>query len=49
MLLENNIRGGVSDTMGDMQVVSDINKEILLIEAKNLNGWAMSHNLPIGE
>ena len=35
-LLENNIRGGISSVMGDRQVSSDVNKQILYIDANNL-------------
>ena len=35
--------------MGDRQAVSDVNKEILYIDANNPNGWAMNQYLPIGE
>ena len=38
LLLENNIRGGISSVMGDRHVVSDVNKQILYIHANNLNG-----------
>ena len=49
ILLENNIRGGISSVMGDRHVQSDENKQILYIDANNLNGWAMSQYLPTGE
>ena len=49
LLLENNIRGGISSVMGDRHVQSDENKQILYIDANNLYGWAMSHYLPTGE
>ena len=49
LLLENNIRGGISSVMGDRHVQSDENKQILYIDANNLYGWAMSQYLPIGE
>ena len=49
VILENNIRGGVSSVMGDGQVVSDVNKQILYIDANNLYGWAMSQPLPTGD
>ena len=48
LLLENNIRGGISSVMGDRQVQSDENKQILYIDANNLYGWAMSQYLPTG-
>ena len=47
-LLENNIRGGISSVMGDRQVVSDVNKQILYIHANILYGWAMSQYLSTG-
>ena len=46
LLLENNIRGGIPSVMGDRHVVSDVNKQILYIDANNLYGWAMSQYLP---
>ena len=41
LLLENNIRGGISSVMGDRHVQSDENKQILYIDANNLYGWAI--------
>ena len=49
LLLENNIRGGISSVMGDRHVQSDENKQIFYIDANNLYGWAMSQYLPTGE
>ena len=49
LLLENNIRGGISSVMGDRHVQSDETKQILYIDANNLYGWAMSQYLPTGE
>ena len=49
LLLENNIRGGISSVMGDRHVQSDENKQILYIDANNLKGWAMSQYLPTGD
>ena len=46
LLIENNIRGGISSVMGDRYVKSDENKKILYIDANNLYGWAMSQYLP---
>ena len=46
LLLENNIRGGISSVMGDSYVESDENKKILCVDVNNLYGWAMSENLP---
>ena len=34
--------------MGDRHVVSDVNKQILYIDANILYGWAMSQYLPTG-
>ena len=49
LLLENNIRGGISSVMGDRHVQFDENKQIVYIDANNLYGWAMSQYLPTGE
>ena len=49
LLLENNIRGGISSVMGDRFVESNENKQILDIDANNLYGWAMSQYLPTSE
>ena len=49
LLLENNIRGGISSVMGHRFVESNENKHILYIDANNLYGWAMSHYLPTGD
>ena len=46
LLLENNIRGGISSVMGDRYVKSDVDKKILYIDANNLYGWAMIQYLP---
>ena len=46
MLLEDNIRGGVSSVMGDRYVKSTDNKWILYIDANNLYGHSMSEPLP---
>ena len=35
LLLENNIRGGISSVMGDRYIKSDDNKKILYIDASN--------------
>ena len=48
LLIENNIRGGISGIMGDRYIQSDENKKILYIDANNLYGYAMSQFLPIG-
>ena len=49
LLLENNIRGGISSVMGDRYVKSDKNKKILYIGANNLYGHSMSEPLPYDE
>ena len=46
LLLENNIRGGISSVMGDRYVQSDENKKILYVDANNLYGHSMSQPLP---
>ena len=47
LLLENNIRGGISSVMGDRYIKSDDNKKILYIDANNLYGHSMSEPFPI--
>ena len=49
LLLENNIRGGISSVMGDRYVQSDENKKILYIDATNIYGHSMSQMLPYDE
>ena len=49
LLLENNIRGGISCIMGNRYVKSDDNKKILYIDASNLYGHSMSQYLPYDE
>ena len=57
LLIENNIRGGISGVMGPRyvtstspaEVESGTDKKILYIDANNLYGWAMSQVLPYGE
>ena len=49
LLLEKNIRGGISSVMGDRYVKSNENKKILYKDANNLYGWAMSEYLPYDE
>ena len=46
LLLENNIRGGISSVMGGRYVKSDENKKILYIDANNLYGHSNSEPLP---
>ena len=49
LLIENNIRGGISSIIGDRYVKSDENKKILYIDATNLYGHSMSQFLPYDE
>ena len=49
LLLENNIRGGISSIMGDRYVRSDENGKIMYFDAKNLYGHSMSEPLPYDE
>ena len=49
LLIENNIRGGISSVMGDRYVKSDENKKILYMDATNLFGHSMSQMLPYDE
>ena len=49
LLLENNTRGGVSSVMSDRHLVSDVNKQILYLDANNLYRWAMSQYFTTGE
>ena len=49
LLLENNIRGGISSVMGDRYVKLDENKTILYKDANKLYRWAMSAYLPYDE
>ena len=49
LLLENNIRGGISSVMGDRYIKSDDNKKILYIDANNLYGHSTSESLPYDE
>ena len=49
LLIENNIRGGISSVMGDRYVKSDENNSIVYIDATNLYGYSMSQMLPYDE
>ena len=49
LLIENNIRGGISSVMGDRYVKSDENQKIKYIDATNLYGHSMSQMLPYDE
>ena len=46
MLLEKNIRGGISSVMGDLCVKSDETKKTIYKDAINLFGHAMSQLVP---
>ena len=45
LLLQKNIRGGISSNMGDGYVKSDENKKILYADANNFYGHSMSKSL----
>ena len=49
LLLENNIRGGISSVMGERYINSDENKKTLYVDANNLYGHSMSQPLPYDE
>ena len=49
LLIENNIRGGISSVMGDRYVESDENKKITYMDATTLYGHSMSQTLPYDE
>ena len=49
LLIESNIRGGISSVMGDRYVKSDENNKILYMDATNLYGHSMSQMLPYDE
>ena len=49
LLLENNIRGGISSVMGDRYIQSEENKKIVYIDANYLYGHSMSEPLPYDE
>ena len=49
LLIENNIRGGISSVMGDRYVKSDEKKKISYMDATNLYGHSMSQFLPYDE
>ena len=49
LLIENNIRGGISSVMGDRYVRSDEDNSILYIDATSLYGHSMSQMLPYDE
>ena len=46
LLLENNIRGGISSVLGDRYVEYDFDNQILYIDENNLYGLGMSQYLP---
>ena len=45
LILEKNIRGGISSIMGDRYVKSDGHKKILYKHANNIYGYSMSQML----
>ena len=49
LLLENNIRGGISSVLGDRYKKSDENKKILYVDANNLYRHSMSQPVPYDE
>ena len=49
LLLENNIRGGISSVMDDRYVKSDENNTVLYMDATNLYGHSISQMLPYDE
>ena len=49
LLIENNIRGGISSVMGDRYGKSDENIKIIYADATNLYGHSMSQLLPYDE
>ena len=49
LLIENNIRGGISSVMGDRYVKSDEKEKILYMDATNLYGHSLSQLLPYDE
>ena len=49
LLIEDNIRGGISSVMGDRFVISDENKKILYTDATNIYGHSMSQMIPYDE
>ena len=49
LLLENNIRWGISSVMGDRYVKPDENRKILYMDATNLYGHSMSQLFPYDE
>ena len=49
LLLEYNIRGGISSVMGDRYIKSDENTKILYVDANNLYGHSMSQPIPYDE
>ena len=49
LLMENNIRDGISSVMGDRGVTSDENEKILYVDAKNLYGQSVCQLLSYDE
>ena len=49
MLLENVIRGGIGNVLGERYVKSDENNKILYVDANNIYDHSMSQLLPFDE
>ena len=49
LLVEKNMRGGISSVMGGRYVKQDDNKKVIYIDAKNLHGRSMSQTFPYDE
>ena len=49
LLIESNVRGGISSVMGDRYDKSDENKKIIYADATNLYGHSLSQMLPYDE
>ena len=48
LLIQSNIRGGISATMGNIYVISDENGKFLYVDATNLYGYSLMEYLPHG-
>ena len=49
LLLEINLRGGISSVRGDRRIKSDENKKIKYVDANKLYGYSMIQTLPYDE
>ena len=49
LLLENNVRGGISSVMGDRYAISDEKIKLIYMDATNIYGHSMSQMLPYDE